>query len=130
MNPMLLLSYMFGTEYIFLLIYGPHFGRNYDAELYAFGMRLQEEFDDGLLRKALTDASYIKQEIQRQKELGVSSPALDMSSNEDLADAGAKIITDYSMKFLRAALPLFPEEGIRYSTPLSNVLLYIFYRYV
>lgn len=106
----------FTSIFLYLFSCGPHFGRNYDAELYAFGMRLQEEFEDGLLRKALTDASYIKQEIQRQQDLGVSSPALEMSSNEDLADAGAKIITDYSMKFLREALPLFPEEGIRYCT--------------
>ncbi|KAK3886336.1 hypothetical protein Pcinc_009512 [Petrolisthes cinctipes] len=85
---------------------------NYDAELYAFGKRLQEEFEDEVLRAALTDASYIRQEIQRQQDLGVSSPALMMSSNEELSDGGAKVITDYSSKFLRAALPLFPEEGI------------------
>lgn len=31
---------------------------NYDAEIYAFGMRLNEEFDENILRKALVHRSY------------------------------------------------------------------------
>lgn len=87
--------------------------RNYDAELYAFGKRLQEEFDADTLREALTDTSYIARELQRQQELGVSDPGLAMSNNNKLAASGERIITDYCAAYLRAALPLLPEEGIR-----------------
>lgn len=85
---------------------------NYDAELFAFGKRLHEEFDAGALREALTDASYIARETQRQQELGVSDPGLTMSNNSQLAASGERIITDYCVAYLRAALPLLPEEGI------------------
>nr|XP_027237860.1 39S ribosomal protein L44, mitochondrial-like [Penaeus vannamei] len=86
---------------------------NYDAEVYAFGKRLGEQFDNNILREALTDSSYISQERVRQQELGVPEPALTMTSNNELATAGSHIIADYSIKYLRSALPLFPEEGIR-----------------
>ncbi|XP_045122215.1 39S ribosomal protein L44, mitochondrial-like [Portunus trituberculatus] len=85
---------------------------NYDAELYAFGKRLQEEFDGDALREALTDASYITKEMQRQQELGVSDPGLAMSNNKELAAKGETLITQYCFGYLRAALPLLPEEGI------------------
>ena len=87
--------------------------RNYDAELYAFGKRLQEEFDGDALREALTDSSYIACEVQRQQELGVTDPGLTMNNNQELAANGERIITDYCVAYLRAALPLLPEEGIR-----------------
>lgn len=32
--------------------------RNYDSEIYAFGQRLQENFNPGLLRQAFIDPSY------------------------------------------------------------------------
>ena len=87
--------------------------RNYDAELYAFGKRLQEEFDDEALREALTDASYIAKETQRQQELGVSHPGLAMNNNKELAARGETVITEYCFGYLRAALPMLPEEGVR-----------------
>lgn len=86
---------------------------NYDAELYAFGKRLQEDFEGSLLREALTDSSYIAQEVSRQQALGVTVPALTMKGNSELAAVGANIIYDYCVKYLRASLPLLPEEGIR-----------------
>ncbi|KAG0729331.1 39S ribosomal protein L44, mitochondrial [Chionoecetes opilio] len=85
---------------------------NYDAELYGFGKRLQVEFDAETLREALTDSSYVAQETQRQQELGVSDPGLTMSNNKDLAARGERIMSDYCGPYLRAALPLLPEEGV------------------
>ncbi|XP_042238860.1 39S ribosomal protein L44, mitochondrial-like [Homarus americanus] len=85
---------------------------NYDAELFAFGKRLHEEFEGSLLREALTDSSYIAQEMSHQQALGVTSPALTLKSNTELAAAGATVIADYCAKYLRAALPVLPEEGI------------------
>lgn len=87
--------------------------RNYNAELYAFNKRLQEEFDGDALREALTHASYIHKERQRQQELGVSDPALTMADNRQLAAKGERLIADYCTTYLRAALPLLPEEGVR-----------------
>lgn len=81
--------------------------------MYAFGKRLQEDFEGSLLREALTDSSYIVQETSHQQALGVIVPALTMKSNNELAAVGAKIISDYCVKYLRASLPLLPEEGIR-----------------
>lgn len=77
------------------------------------GKRLNEEFDEQLLREALTDSSYIFQETQKLKEAGVTQSNLNLKSNNDLADAGKALIEDYSMKFLRSTCPLLPEEGIR-----------------
>lgn len=85
---------------------------NYDAELYAFGKRLQEEFDGDALREAMTDPSYITKETQRQQELGVSDPGLAMNNNKELAARGEAVITEYCFGYLRTALPLLPEEGI------------------
>lgn len=85
---------------------------NYNAELYAFSKRLQEEFDSDALREALTHASYIHKERQRQQELGVSDPGLAMEDNNQLAAKGERVIADYCTAYLRAALPLLPEEGV------------------
>ena len=45
--------------------------RNYGAELFAFGCRLGEKFEESLLREALTTEEYAKAEARRQQELGV-----------------------------------------------------------
>ena len=45
--------------------------RNYGAELFAFGCRLGEKFDDSLLREAFTTEGYARAEARRQRELGV-----------------------------------------------------------
>lgn len=86
---------------------------NYDSELFAFGKRLKEEFDETTLRQALTDISYIESETRKQVALGVETPALQVSSNCDLANAGKALIEDYSLKYVRATHPLLPEEGVR-----------------
>ena len=48
-----------------------NFYRNYGAELFAFGCRLGEKFDESLLREAFTTEEYAKAEAKRQQELGV-----------------------------------------------------------
>merc|ERR1711875_84390 len=44
---------------------------NFEAELYAFGQRLGEEFDEATLRKALQDASHAQKQVEREKEVGL-----------------------------------------------------------
>lgn len=85
---------------------------NYEAELFSFGKRLNENFDSQLLRVALTDSSYIEGEKARQQSLGVSTPALQMESNEALADTGRTLIIDYCQHYLHTTLFRLPEEGI------------------
>lgn len=40
---------------------------NYDAELYAFGARFGENFEEGLLRTALTHQSHLHMQQQQNK---------------------------------------------------------------
>ncbi len=44
--------------------------RNYDAEVFAFARRLNEKFNDNLLRQAFVDPSFTASEKIRLKDLG------------------------------------------------------------
>lgn len=39
---------------------------NYDAEIFAFGKRLQENFNEKILRIALTNRSYVQKDDSKQ----------------------------------------------------------------
>ncbi|KAL1140137.1 hypothetical protein AAG570_000069 [Ranatra chinensis] len=86
--------------------------RNYDAELYAFGKRLGEEFDKELLRQALTERSYIVQEENRQKSVGIESD-LDLSDNNFFVFEGEQLMSDYVTQYLKTNLPRLPSEYIK-----------------
>lgn len=58
---------------------------NLEAELYAFGKRLNEDFDADLLLQAFTDRSYVIMEEMKQKEIKFD---LEMKDNRELADGG------------------------------------------
>lgn len=58
---------------------------NLEAELYAFGKRLGEEFDSDLLLQAFTDRSYVIKEELKQKEMDFD---LKMKDNRELAEEG------------------------------------------
>ncbi|XP_071448856.1 large ribosomal subunit protein mL44 [Hetaerina americana] len=85
---------------------------NYAAELYAFGKRLNEDFEDNLLKQALTHKSYLEEEIKRQKEVGIEDVQLTLKDNSELIEEGEKFMTSYIKGYLRIMLPRFPEEGI------------------
>lgn len=82
---------------------------NLEAELYAFGKRLNEEFDSDLLLQAFTDRSYVIKEEMKQKEMGFD---ISMKDNRELAVEGEKFIKDYIRLYLEAVLPKFPVEGV------------------
>ncbi|CAL8088903.1 unnamed protein product [Orchesella dallaii] len=84
---------------------------NYKSELYAFGKRLSEEFDDALLREALTDQSYINKERTKQEELGIDTTLLEIRNNQELSELGAQLAREVLSRFFQKELPLFPEEG-------------------
>lgn len=84
---------------------------NYKAELYAFGKRLGEEFQEDVLRQALTERSYIELEEEKQRKVGIE-PQLDISDNADLACRGEKFIKAYTEQYLTVVLPSLPSDYI------------------
>lgn len=88
--------------------------RNYDSEIYAFSKRLGEEFNNDLLLKAFTERSYIINEEERQKSVGIEKPTLILTDNKELVAKGSDFIDDIVKRYLRTVLPRLPEEGIKY----------------
>jgi len=99
-------------KYNLIFIYFLFFSRNYDTEIYAFRKRLGEEFNNNLLQQALTERSYIICEEERQKNVGIEEPNLNLSDNKELVTKGSDFIDDIVKRYLRTVLPKLPEEGI------------------
>lgn len=85
---------------------------NRDAEIYAFNQRLSEKFDTELLEQAFTHKSYIVQEEEEQKKVGISDPQLDLKDNHELIEEGKQIVPLIVENYLYQALPLAPRECI------------------
>lgn len=60
---------------------------NYDAEIYAFGKRLGEEFKEDILKRALTHRSYCNKLKDENKEA-------DLLDNDEFIEEGEKFIRD------------------------------------
>jgi len=91
---------------------------NHRAELAALEARLGETFDRQLLNQAFITSSHVEEEAIKQKELGVET-VIGLEDHSDLADKGILCMEDILHRWLRAALPCFPEEGV------SAVLRYL-----
>ncbi|XP_058454380.1 large ribosomal subunit protein mL44 [Malaya genurostris] len=89
-----------------------HSDWNYNAEIFAFGKRLSEHFDAGLLQQAFTHQSFIAKEEVKQAQVGIDQPQLGLKDNQQLIEQGEKLIQQYVQAFLLTALPNLPEEGI------------------
>lgn len=76
---------------------------NLEAELYAFGRRLNEDFDLDLLLQAFTDRSYVIKEEMKQKELGVE---IQMKDNRELADEGKGFVIP--LPFWTISVSIYP----------------------
>lgn len=85
---------------------------NFNAEIYSYGKRLQENFDLTLLERAFVQRSYIVQEELRLEKLGIDKSELNLMDNRDLADKGRKITSRYVEAYLRYHLTSYPDEGI------------------
>lgn len=92
--------------------------RNYRAELFAFGKRIGEDFDEALLRQAFTDSSYVTNEKLRQEELGLTTEALGLKDNDTMALEGQNILDNYLTTLLTYEFPLLPDDGIRLFNPM------------
>jgi len=77
-----------------------------------------------LLQQALTERSYIIREEERQKNVGIEQPTLNLSDNKELVSKGSDFIDDVVKRYLRTVLPKLPEEGIMYvySKSISVIL--------
>lgn len=86
---------------------------NYDAEIYAFGVRLKEKFTTSLLQQAFVDRSYIVQEEMKQRAVGIENPELQLTDNSNLVQKGEDLLTEFIITYLNISLPKFPREGIK-----------------
>lgn len=86
---------------------------NYDAEIYAFGVRLNEKFTQKLLQQAFVDRSYIVQEEMKQRAVGIEDPVLQLTDNSNLIQKGDELMTEFIITYLNLSLPKFPREGIK-----------------
>lgn len=84
---------------------------NYRSELFAFGKRLNEEFELPLLQTAFTERTYAHQEKERQLKLGIAEEDLHTSDNSQLAEKGAHIAKAYVEAYLLHSLPKVPAQG-------------------
>ncbi|EDV92865.1 39S ribosomal protein L44, mitochondrial [Drosophila grimshawi] len=84
---------------------------NYRSELFAFGKRLNEDFQLPLLQTAFTQRTYAHQEQERQRKLGIAEADLQMGDNSQLATKGVHIAKAYIEAYLQNALPKVPPVG-------------------
>lgn len=98
---------------------------NYEAEIFAFGIRLSEKFTPSLLHQAFVDRSYIIQEEMKQRAVGIETPTIQLTDNSSLAKKGDELITEFVITYLNLSLPKYPREGIKaiYKHLTSNEIL-------
>ncbi|XP_072747450.1 large ribosomal subunit protein mL44 isoform X2 [Anoplolepis gracilipes] len=85
---------------------------NRSAEIYAFNKRLSEDFNFEKLEQAFTHRSYIIREEERQKQMGIEDPKLDVQDNTDLIMKGEKLTSEIVQNYLTQVLPHVPENVI------------------
>lgn len=98
---------------------------NYEAEIYAFGVRLNEKFTPALLQQAFVDRSYIVKEEMKQRAVGIEEPVLQLTDNSSLAKKGEELITEFVVTYLNLSLPKYPRGGVKaiYKHLSSNEVL-------
>lgn len=85
---------------------------NFNAEIYSYGKRLNENFQQNLLERAFVQRSYVVQEELRLDKLGMDINDLNLQDNRELAENGLKLAKKYINTYLRYHLPQYPDEGI------------------
>lgn len=86
---------------------------NNAAELYAFGQRLHEDFNESVLQRAFTHRSYIAQEEHRQVQHGIEAPVTNLQDNASLIASGEALLVEHTHLFLLAHFPRLPEAGVK-----------------
>lgn len=65
-----------------------------------------------LLEQALTDKSYIVQEMEKQKELGIENLTVNAKDNDLMVKEGKEMVSKVLQSYLGHALPFAPTECI------------------
>lgn len=86
---------------------------NRDAEIFAFNERLKEKFNIEKLNQAFIHKSYILQELETQKEMGITDPKLDIEDNEEFIKEGKEITSQVIKTFLEKELSNLPQSGVK-----------------
>lgn len=86
---------------------------NWNAELFAFSKRLNEDFNPEFLQEAFTTRSYIIQEEQKQQAVGIENPVTNLKDNSELVNIGADLLSKYVEMFISSQLPKLPTIGVR-----------------
>nr|XP_022344022.1 39S ribosomal protein L44, mitochondrial-like [Crassostrea virginica] len=85
---------------------------NHEVELFAFGKRLGEDFDEEILKEAFIVKSFIEKEMEERKKVGVETQIPDATCNEDLSMEGEQLVQKYLKAYLRFNFPYMFEEGV------------------
>lgn len=83
---------------------------NPNAELFAFGKRLSEDFRLPVLQQAFIHPSYIEKELKKQKEIGIEEPAVEIQDNSSLVDSGTTLLHSCVSAFVKGKLASGPSE--------------------
>ncbi|KAF7990096.1 hypothetical protein HCN44_009085 [Aphidius gifuensis] len=86
---------------------------NYDAEIYAFNQRLTEKFDSKLLVRALTHRSYVVQQENEERKVGIEDHQITIDDNQELINVGSTLTSKIVKIYLSLALPRAPKECIQ-----------------
>ena len=71
-----------------------------------------ENFDEALLRQALTDRSFVTVELQKQEELGLKVDESALRDNEYMATEGVNFLRESVLSILSKEYPKLPSEGL------------------
>lgn len=85
---------------------------NFNAEVYSYGKRLNENFNLKMLEQAFVQRSYVAQEKIRLEKIGMEVNDLNLRDNREMAELGLRIAKNYIGIYLRYHLPQYPDEGI------------------
>ncbi|CAH1118525.1 unnamed protein product [Phaedon cochleariae] len=96
---------------------------NYEAEVFAFGKRLGEEFDRDILKKALIQKEYANIQEIKAKETGQNLPTI--TDNYELIPEGDGIISSYVMTELSKKYPEDIAKAVTNYLTSEEMLSYI-----
>ncbi|XP_075057758.1 large ribosomal subunit protein mL44 [Mixophyes fleayi] len=88
---------------------------DYHAEVVAFSNRVNEAFSIDLLKTAFVNHSYVVEEENRRRELGLDKEiaALYLQDNHKLAEDGSAFTLSYLTNALMKAFPNLPLTGVK-----------------
>lgn len=81
---------------------------NPTAELFAFSKRLSEDFKLPVLQQAFIHDTYIAQELEKQKDIGIENPTVEIQDNSHLIATGSDLLMKSVSNFVDEKLSSAP----------------------